>query len=390
MYIATFTVSAFAQWVDMHVPVNGSVKAVAVKDSMVFASAAEGRLLIANSSTNQWEEPTSNLTGKLVNTFLVHGNDIFAGTASNGLFRSTNYGLSWNTTGLSVTDIYAVSQYDSTIYVSSYGGVDASKDNGVTWARINSYRNSKGVLSHNQRLFCISAEVGLHVSDDSGKTWSAAQNGIPTITLSAITEHENDLYISTYGGGVFRSSDNGVNWVSANEGLLNYDVLAFESINNVIVGGTYGGGVFASNIKGKMWAPVNTGVTDFHVYSLAKNDSIVFMATGNGGVWRRPVREFINLKYGVHITEQSAFGMSCYPNPFTASTTIQYSLNNSEKILVEVYDVLGRKIQTLVDGIVDVGQQVTSFNGARLPKGIYYAKLTTSSAQSQIKLVLSN
>jgi photosystem II stability/assembly factor-like uncharacterized protein len=388
VYVLFSAISVHAQWVDMLFPASGSVRALASKDSILFASASEGRVLITNKNTKQWTEPTSNLTSKLVNTFLVDGDNIFAGTASNGLFRSTDNGTTWNTLGLSAS-VYAVSKYDSTIYVSSGNGLHTSTDNGLTWARINSYKNVKGTLLHRERLFCISAEAGLFISDDSGKTWKTPTNSVGSTTLAAIIEHQNDIYISTYGAGVFRSSDDGESWNSVNIGLSNFDVLALESNDDVIFGGTYGGGVFASNNKGNVWVPVNTGVTDFHVYSFAKDDSTLFMATGNSGVWRRPLRQFVNLKSIVYTPQSHAFNMSCFPNPFNTSATIGYKLDNSDEVLVEVYDVLGRKIQTLVDGTVAAGEQSVRFSTGTLPEGIYYAKLKTSSAQSQIKMVLS-
>lgn len=378
----------YSQWADMYFPVNGSVKTLAVKDSLIFASAAEGRVLIAQSNSNQWLEPTSNLSGILVTTFLVHGDEIFAGTPSSGIFRSTDNGTSWNASGSNVKNVYSISFYDSTLYAATLGGVYSSIDNGLIWTRLNSIKSVKGVLLHEDRLFCASAEVGLYVSDDFGKIWSAAQNGIPSTTLSTIIKHENDLYIATYGSGVFRSSDDGANWVSVNTGLSNFDVLAFESINDVIFAGTYGGGVFASNTKGKVWVPVNTGATDFHVYGFAHDDTTMFMATGNSGVWRRPLTQFINLK-SVSLASQANASASCFPNPFNSSTTINYTLDNSEEVLVEVYDILGRNVRTLVDGIIDAGEQVVTFNAAALPEGIYYTKLKTSSAQSQIKMILS-
>jgi photosystem II stability/assembly factor-like uncharacterized protein len=383
-------VPAFSQWVDMHIPVNGSVKAVAIKDSVIFASAAEGRFLMAKTTGDQWIEPATNMSGIIINTFHVNGNDIFAGTLSAGLFRSTDDGASWVNLGLSVNNIYSVSVFDSTLYVSSFFGVHSSKDNGSTWVRLNSILSTKGVLLHKKRLYCISAEKGLFISDDSGKTWNTPTSSVASNALSAIIEHENDIYISTLGAGVFRSSDNGESWNSVNVGLSNFDLLALASNGDVLFGGTYGGGVFASNNKGKLWAPVNTGVTDFHVYSFAKNDSMLFMASGNSGVWRRPLRQFINLQSGVEMQRSNTLAISCFPNPFNTSTAIRYTLNNTEKVLVEIFDILGRKILTLVDRTMDEGGHVVSFNAASLPKGIYYAKLTTSTAQSQIKMVLSD
>jgi len=57
------------------------------------------------------------------------------------------------------------------------------------------------------------------------------------------------------------------------------------------------------------------------------------------------------------------------PNPFRAQTTLQYALPEAQDVRVEVYDILGRKVQTLVDGRRDAGSHRVTWDGTRGGQG---------------------
>ncbi|MGC8652607.1 MAG: T9SS type A sorting domain-containing protein [Candidatus Kryptoniota bacterium] len=66
-----------------------------------------------------------------------------------------------------------------------------------------------------------------------------------------------------------------------------------------------------------------------------------------------------------------------YPNPFNPSTNIDYTLKSGGKVTLKVYDLLGREIATLVDGIQSAGEHTVRFDGTNLPSGIYIYVLST-------------
>jgi hypothetical protein len=79
-----------------------------------------------------------------------------------------------------------------------------------------------------------------------------------------------------------------------------------------------------------------------------------------------------------------------YPNPFNPSTIIRFNVPPSEGELVrlEVYDVLGRRVDTLLDGEVVGGLQEVVWNAGRFPSGVYYCRLTASAATQSRKMIL--
>jgi hypothetical protein len=64
-----------------------------------------------------------------------------------------------------------------------------------------------------------------------------------------------------------------------------------------------------------------------------------------------------------------------FPNPFNPTTQIQYQLTQSSRVTLKVYDVLGREVAILQDGMQDAGYHSMTFNGSRLASGIYFTRL---------------
>jgi hypothetical protein len=77
-----------------------------------------------------------------------------------------------------------------------------------------------------------------------------------------------------------------------------------------------------------------------------------------------------------------------YPNPFNPSTTIRYSLPEKSMTRLEVFDVTGRKVATLVDEEQDPGPHQAVFQGASLASGMYFYRLTSNRNSSTRKLLL--
>lgn len=65
-----------------------------------------------------------------------------------------------------------------------------------------------------------------------------------------------------------------------------------------------------------------------------------------------------------------------YPNPFAGTTTIAYALPTAAEVRLEVFDVLGRQVRTLVESEQAAGRHLVSFEAAGLASGVYACRLT--------------
>ena len=74
-----------------------------------------------------------------------------------------------------------------------------------------------------------------------------------------------------------------------------------------------------------------------------------------------------------------------YPNPFNPSTTISYSIPEGGHVSLIVYDIRGRKLETIVDETQAPGSYKVNFNASKYPSGIYFCRLNTENGYTDIK-----
>jgi hypothetical protein len=65
-----------------------------------------------------------------------------------------------------------------------------------------------------------------------------------------------------------------------------------------------------------------------------------------------------------------------FPNPFNPATVIAFELAREAYVTLRVYDVLGREVATLWDGIALAGYRQVTFDARGLPSGTYFARMT--------------
>jgi hypothetical protein len=97
---------------------------------------------------------------------------------------------------------------------------------------------------------------------------------------------------------------------------------------------------------------------------------------------------------GVSIDEEIVIPSSIslnqnYPNPFNPSTNIEFSLPKSDVVTLNVYDVLGRKVSTLIDKKIDSGNHIYTFRAENLASGMYIYRLeTTEGVFSKVMMLI--
>lgn len=293
-----------------------------------------------------WALVSDSLSNPNVQSLLINSNDyIYAGTYSGGVFRSTNNGTTWRTSGLSGTEVFCLTQnsagnlyagvgyfsagaFLSTdkgitwnaigltsssavaalainssgyIFAGTYGNAYLSKDNGVTWTTINNgLPASPSVLSLaiNSSGYVFaglgngSTNLGVYLSKDNGSNWSfsglANCGGIHKISINSA----GYLFAGT-DNGVFLSTDAGTNWTQ--DGLAGIPVMTFAlTSDGKIFAGTYNSwGTYFTVDNGTNWTQINDGLTG-NVSSLALNSTgYLYAGTWGNGIYRAKISLFV-------------------------------------------------------------------------------------------------
>ena len=77
-----------------------------------------------------------------------------------------------------------------------------------------------------------------------------------------------------------------------------------------------------------------------------------------------------------------------YPNPFNPTTRIQYSIGRKQKVLIKIYDLLGKEIAILVDEEKPAGAYDVEFDASKLSSGIYFYQLQAGDFIETKKMIL--
>jgi hypothetical protein len=160
-------------------------------------------------STSQWIGTGD--SSLAVSPNFANDQTIFAGWNGSGVFRSTNGGNTWSSTGFNAAFKTMVISpdfaNDHTIFAGVYVG-------------------------------------GVYKSIDGGSTWTSANSGISAYTVQSLAVSPNYavdklLVAGTTANGVFKSTDGGITWTAFNAGLGNLDVsaLSFPQIANQVLSG---------------------------------------------------------------------------------------------------------------------------------------------------------
>jgi hypothetical protein len=77
-----------------------------------------------------------------------------------------------------------------------------------------------------------------------------------------------------------------------------------------------------------------------------------------------------------------------FPNPFNPATTIRYSVPHESSVRLEIYNLLGQKVQELVNERQSAGWKEVQWNASTLSSGIYFYKVTAGNAVQMKKMTL--
>lgn len=197
-----------------------------------------------------------------------------------------------------------------------------------------------------------------------------------TITISgpsSLSVGQGGTYTLTFSG----SSNTGAN-VAASGGTLAPVTTQFS-----LSGGEL---TFTSSRNSSTWqftyTPASSGMKTIYAAGVVN---------GRPGTWNHAADFSVSVSAtGVGNEEQpQAFALpQNYPNPFNPSTVIAFNIPAAGLTTLVVYDLEGRAVANLVDGMQSAGRHEATFNAAGLASGIYLARLTSNGESATRKLVL--
>ena len=193
--------------------------------------------------------------------------DFPEGPGTSGIAKSTDGGQTWTVTDIAAnaatTQVVVDPITSTTLYAVTTRGIRTplwvvwkSTDGGGSWVPVvSSEVDVFGVLAIDpaapDTIYLRSRRSGILKSTDGGSTWTAINNGLPTIDVNALAIDplaSSTLYLGGVGlgqsGGVFKSTDGGSSWVPLNESLTDRDVNDLEIDAHGVLHAATGSGLF--------------------------------------------------------------------------------------------------------------------------------------------------
>ena len=294
----------------------------------------------------------------------------------------------WTTKGQIPEIFYAhgTCVYDGLIY--SFGGRD------VNFSLINSVRIYEPITD----------------------TWSELSDMPYLRDKSAVCIYKNEIYLFGDNPSLkYTPSDS--SWAELNAGICDIVAYAVPIIygDTILLFGGYKSGGSYPNPSNEMWAyspledtlvkldidmPFNRFTRGYiyqnYVYLFGGHFSNTLGSVTNE-VWRFDLESLgpiqwtpvVSIKESEYDFRGNFIFKQNYPNPFSGSTVLSYQLLEPAFVNIDIHDVLGKKVATLVNEYKGTGEYEIEWNTNSLSPGIYFGLFNNGETQRSIKMVIS-
>jgi photosystem II stability/assembly factor-like uncharacterized protein len=421
-----------------------SVNSCLIINNGIFAATAKGIFKTTNSGVN-WFGANSGFNNVDFPAVLGINNFVFAGSNGFGVYKSTNYGISWNLINpFGVNSSCSKIFLDSNkIYINGTFGFRKSIDYGTNWTLISPpgfpATSMHSFFVKDSLIFGGFDDAGIYKTSNFGTSWIQCNTGLPdymleinsiiikdNIVLTILKDwsfqsiifkttnfgskwdslsntglphfvnllalNQNTLYAGSSGYGIYLSTNDGNNWIQKNNGLPNNLIInSIDFKNGVIYIGT-GSGIYKSTNNAENWQIYNEGITNNEIYSISSGTSTLY-AGGSGSFYIRTL--LVGAENNNKNNPEKYYLYQNYPNPFNPTTKIKFDIGVfplrrevGGMISLKIFDITGREIQTLVNEKLNPGTYEVTFDGSNYASGVFFYQLRSGDFIETKKLIL--
>jgi len=389
-----------ANWFNSSQGYNCSgIISIAFSGNYLFAGTAYSSLMRSSDNGNNWTKLEGGLKGSSCELVYVSPNNYIFAQTDSGLYRSTNSGNNWQILMSSFVSFNAIVNNQNGVLfgAGSYPsfGVLKSTNSGLNW-EMTSTSFSASVYSlcitSNGILFAGTAGGGVYRSNNDGASWIQCQPSGSVISLAAAPNGNVYAAFSSVSGGqagIYRSVNYGVNWELIGLANLDYFTLKINSAGHIYAGGFYGAGLYRSTNYGVNWYQVQNGLYNRMVTTINfDNSGYGYAGTYYGGLYKTNISTIGINVISTEIPEKYSLSQN-YPNPFNPQTVIKFTVPKNSHVKLDVFDALGKKVETLVDQNMNPGTFEVTWNAIAYSSGVYFYKIETEGFSETKRMILT-
>ena len=369
-----------------------------------------------NGGTN-WNTLPSGVTLNLYSLYFINSNTGWIVGA--GIIRyTTNGGMNWIAQNASVLEsLYSItfSGNDTGVICGSRGTIMKTTNKGINWITKN-----YGISPELSSIFYANSQILWTVGTRGAvlKNTSAGENEFYDNSNYRNNLNQNIPPFSTIQDSIYMNIPGNVvmvNWALDTVIYAPDSNLVFTLIHNGIYdtliyqAGGGGSNFIQTKISDTSTIPITMGSPPFSDTYRPYKPLSMFTGAPAGGLWILRISSKGMLKrtgviksWGITVSYNILTGIKTisqnipgsfklyqnYPNPFNPETRIRYDLKSKTNVLLNVYDILGRKIMTLVNANQSAGTYEVTFDGRSFASSVYFYKLEAGDFKETKKMIL--
>lgn len=328
------------------------------------------------------------------NLFLFGGGGPFAGSFSEGGTNGVKHRFvtqdpdQWNVAYAGFDHLQRMT-YDSG--TNSIDVVNVSDPMQATYGGIVGYGFSP------DRAFLALHDGTMLWSPDGGATWSTSIGAAPSVMDEAelarvkfVVNPQDPFEAWCVGRGIVHTTDGGQSWDDASAGLPSSGTIVFDAAYDGALdhrlylateAGAYrsNGGVFVN-----LFEP-GQPIVQYRTVEAVPYRELMRFGTWGAGLWDYSTGGVL----AVPPTADASLELAPRNNPVRGAASLAYALPHAGHVTLELLDVTGRRVATLVDGVRPAGRAVADFDAARMGAGVYFARLRAAGGTRTAKFVVT-
>lgn len=316
------------------------------------------------------------------------------GPSNSRMLYTEDGGATWKeqeVEGHSLKSIY-FPKADTGWVVGRPGLILYTEDGGKIWEQQESETDSRFYslyFTDTQTGWVVGSDGVILHTKNGGQTWDKQESGIEhqnLLTNVHFTDAETG-WISGTDGILLHTHDSGKSWTKIDIGT-NQHLRSLYFLNKEegwVVGDR--GTIMHTSDGGQTWNMQESG-TENDLSFIHAVDSHLAWAVGYWGTILHYDKNAVSIEKEFGELPNEVLLKQNYPNPFNPSTQIRFVLLEQTEVSIEVYDLLGRRVDVLFEGVKQPGDHSVTFDASELPGGLYVYQLKTSRKTLTRKMML--
>ncbi|MCX6164961.1 MAG: T9SS type A sorting domain-containing protein [Ignavibacteriae bacterium] len=337
----------------------------------------------------------------------------------NQFLKTTNGGANWSVitfpNDMYPSDICALN-FDTLWVAGSYGfdyGIYRSINAGNNWQLLHYGDGPEKIFMYNKDIgFEYCGWGALKKTTDGGYNWIISDPNTEGFTYTDLKFIDSINYIGAFGA-IRKTTNAGLNWIFYNvvprkSPILSSNVNYLSILNKDTIWGfgvsriRYPNGQYRGFIQKTINGGVNWGyqMPDTGIITMTQYDRGQFVNKLNGWAYQNiysgihtktggiDTLIFVGINENNKIVSKDFLLYQNYPNPYNQCTIINVQLQIAKQVKIDIYDITGKLIKTIVNKKESSGEHSYKFDGGNLSTGVYFYSLFVDGVRVDTKKML--